>query len=133
MYSSLYNKSNYTLLSSLLKIDDIVSYAKNNNISAIALSDNNMHGTMEFINKCKKENIKPIIGLSITIDNKEIVLYAKDYKGYQSLIKLATIQSERSINSDDLDKYNKNVICIIPFSSRELIDKLKSIYVDLYF
>ncbi|MBR2678226.1 MAG: DNA polymerase III subunit alpha [Bacilli bacterium] len=132
MYSLLYNKSNYTLLSSLLKIDDIVSYAKNNNISAIALSDNNMHGTMEFINKCKKENIKPIIGLSITIDNKEIVLYAKDYKGYQSLIKIATIQSERSINSDDLDKYNKNVICIIPFSSRELIDKLKNTYVDLY-
>ena len=91
MYIPLYNKSNYTLLSSLLKIDDIISYAKDNNISAIALTDNNMYGTMEFINKCKKENIKPIIGLSIVIESCEIVLICKDYKGYQSLIKLATI------------------------------------------
>ena len=31
MYISLFNKSNYTMLSSLLKIDDIVNFAKNNN------------------------------------------------------------------------------------------------------
>ena len=132
MYIALYNKSNYTLLSSLLKIDDIVMFAKENNISAIALTDNNMHATMEFINKCKKENIKPIIGLSIRANDKEIVLLAKDYKGYQSLIKLATIQSEKEITINDLKKYNKSVICIIPFISRELFDTLKDIYVDLY-
>ena len=132
MYIALYNKSNYTLLSSLLKIDDIVMFAKENNISAIALTDNNMHATMEFINKCKKENIKPIIGLSIRTNDKEIVILAKDYKGYQSLIKLATIQSEKEITINDLKKYNKSVICIIPFISRELFDTLKDIYVDLY-
>lgn len=132
MYISLYNKSNYTLLSSLLKIDDIVLYAKKHNISAIALTDNNMHATMEFINKCKKENIKPISGLSININEFEIVLLAKDYKGYQSLIKLATIQSERKISFEDLNNYKKNVICIIPFEARELYSKLKDIYIDLY-
>ena len=132
MYIPLYVKSNYTLLSSLLKIDDIVMYAKENNISAIALTDNNMHGTMDFINRCKNKGIKPIIGLSIKSNDKEIVLLAKDYKGYQSLIKLATIQSETEITITDLKKYNKNVICIIPFSSRELFDKLKDIYIDLY-
>mgnify|MGYP002513002644 CR=1 FL=1 len=51
MYIPLFNKSNYSLLSSLLKIDDIVSYAKENNISEIAIADTNMYGTMEFINK----------------------------------------------------------------------------------
>ena len=132
MYIPLYVKSNYTLLSSLLKIDDIVMYAKENNISAIALTDNNMHGTMDFINKCKNKGIKPIIGLSIKNNDKEIVLLAKDYKGYQSLIKLATIKSETEITITNLKKYNKNVICIIPFSSRELFDKLKDIYIDLY-
>ena len=62
MYIPLYVKSNYTLLSSLLKIDDIVMFAKEKNISSIALTDNNMHATMEFINKCNREGIKPIIG-----------------------------------------------------------------------
>ena len=47
MYIPLFNKSNYSLLSSLLKIDDIVSYAKENNISEIAIADTNMYGTMD--------------------------------------------------------------------------------------
>ena len=129
MYIPLYVKSNYTLLSSLLKIDDIIMFAKEKNISSIALTDSNMHGTMEFINKCNKEGIKPIIGLTI---NNEIVLLAKDYKGYQSLIKLATIQSERKVEVNDLEKYNKNVICVIPFNSKDLFDELKNIYLDLF-
>ena len=37
MYIPLYNKTNYTLLSSLLKIDDLVSYAQNNNINSISI------------------------------------------------------------------------------------------------
>lgn len=32
MYIPLYNKSNYSILSSLLKIDDIISYAKKNHL-----------------------------------------------------------------------------------------------------
>ena len=65
MYIPLYNKSNYSLLSSLLKIDDIISYATNNHLNSIAITDFNMFGTMEFIKKCEKANIKPIIGLEI--------------------------------------------------------------------
>ena len=61
MMIPLYNKSNYSLLSSLLKIDDIITYAENNNISSISLTDINMYGTMEFITKCQKKNIKPIL------------------------------------------------------------------------
>ena len=69
MYIPLFNKSNYTLLSSLLKIKDIIDYAKKQNISAISIADTNMYGTMEFITKCKKQDIKPIIGLNIVIEN----------------------------------------------------------------
>ena len=54
MYIPLYNKSNYNLLSSLLKIDDIVKFAKNNNLTSISLTDSNMFSTMEFIKKCEK-------------------------------------------------------------------------------
>lgn len=99
MYIPLYNKSNYNLLSSLLKIDDIVKFAKNNNLTSISLTDSNMFGTMEFIKKCEKANIKPVIGLEINLDNFKIVLFCKNYKGYQSLIKLSTIQSERDRKS----------------------------------
>ena len=56
MYIPLFNKSNYSLLSSLLRIDDIVEYTASSNISSIALTDTTMYGTMEFIKKCKEKN-----------------------------------------------------------------------------
>ena len=89
MYIPLFNKSNYTMLSSLLKIDDIVNFAKNSNISSIALTDINMYSTMEFIKKCENNNIKPIVGLELLLEEFNILVYAKNYEGYKSLIKLS--------------------------------------------
>ena len=132
MYIPLFNKSNYSLLSSLLKIDDIVSYAKENNISEIAIADTNMYGTMEFINKCKKDNIKPIIGLHVLLEEFSIVLYAKDYDGYKSLIKLSSIQNEHKVTKEELSTYNKNVIAILPYESKEVYKELTSVYDELY-
>ena len=51
MYIPLYNKTNYTLLSSLLTIDDLVNHAIKNNLDSISITDTNMYGTMEFIKK----------------------------------------------------------------------------------
>lgn len=132
MYIPLYNRTYYTLLSSLLKIEDLIEYAKNNNISTISITDTNMFGTMEFIKKCEKNNIKPVIGLEIILENYNIVLYAKDYVGYKSLIKLSTIQSERKVQFEDIKKYNQHVIAVINFSHKLYFEKLKSIYDELY-
>ena len=79
-----------------------------------------------------KENIKPVIGLHILLEQFEVVLYAKDYKGYQSLIKLSTIQNERKVTVEDLKKYNKNVICIVLYNYIDYFDILGEIYIELY-
>ena len=110
MYIPLFNKSNYTLLSSLLKIDDLITYAKNNNIPSIALTDTNMFGTMEFIKKCEINNIKPIVGLNIVLEEYNYVLLAKSYEGYKSLIKLSTIQNERKIILEDIKQNFQNMV-----------------------
>lgn len=132
MYIPLFNKSNYTLLSSLLKIDDIIKYAQDNKMTSIALTDTNMFGTMEFIKKCEKNGIKPIIGIELILEEFHVVLLAKDYQGYQSLIKLSTIQSERKITIEDLSNFKNNVIAILPFQYRESFPLLQEIYKDLY-
>lgn len=132
MYIPLYNKSNYTLLSSLIKIDDLITYASKNNISSIALTDTTMYGTMEFINKCKSKNIKPIIGLDIILDEYNIVLLAKDYDGYKSLIKLSTIQNETKVTEDNLKQYNKGLIAIIPYEHKDKYLSLEKIYSNIY-
>ena len=132
MIIPIYNKSNYTLLSSLLKIDDIISYAKKNNLPSISLTDSNMFGTMEFIHKCQKQDIKPVIGLEVNLEDFTIVIYAKNYEGYKSLIKLSTIQSERVVDIEDLKKYNKDVIVVLPFTYKDKFNLLGDIYIDLY-
>ena len=115
MYIPLYVKSNYSLLSSVLKIDDIINNAIDRNITSCSISDTTMYGVMEFIKKCEKSNLKPIISLSITLDDKEIVLFAKTYIGYKSLIKISTINSERQLTIEDLDKYNNDLLVVIPY------------------
>lgn len=132
MYIPLYNKSNYSLLSSLLKIDDLINYAKKNNIQSIALTDVNMFGTMEFIKKCEKNNINPIVGLELILEDLNIILYSKNYNGYKSLIKLATLQSEKILEIDDLKKYNNDVIAIIEYKYLEKYMQLTDIYEELY-
>ena len=132
MYIPLFNKSNYTLLSSLLKIDDLITYAKNNNIPSTALTDTNMFGTMEFIKKCEINNIKPIVGLNIILEEYNYVLLAKSYEGYKSLIKLSTIQNERKIILEDIKLYNKELIALLPFEYKEQFLKLNEIYEELY-
>ena len=132
MFIPLFNKSNYTLLSSLLKIDDIISYAKENNLNEISIVDTNMYGTMEFIKKCEKENIKPVIGLELLLDDINIVVFAKDYDGYKSLIKLSSIQNERQLTIDDIKKYNKSLIAVINYSFRNRYESIKEIYDELY-
>lgn len=132
MYIPLFNKSNYSLLSSLLKIDDIIKYAKNNNISSISLTDVNMYGTMEFIKKCRENGIKAIVGLNVILEKYNIVLLATSYQGYKSLIKLSTIQNERRVEEDDLKTYNADLVCLLPFEYKENIETLKKIYSNLY-
>lgn len=130
MYIPINNKSNYSLLSSLLKIDDLITYAKDNKLPSLALADTYMYGTMEFINKCNANNIKPIIGLSLKLNDFTITLYAKNYLGYKSLIKLSTIQNERVVEKEDLIAFNKEVIAVITDISKYKI--LTDIYSHLY-
>ena len=105
----LYIKTDNSLLSSLIKIDDLIKYAKKNNINVLAITDDSMYGCIEFYIKCKENNIKPIIGLEIN----DVVLYAINYNGYKNLIKLSTIQSKEEVNINILRKYSDDLICII--------------------
>ena len=131
MYAPLYIKTNNSLLESMIRIEELIEFAKVNNIKALTITDNRMYGVMEFYKACISNNIKPIIGLEISMENK-IILYAKDIIGYKNLVKLSTIASERVINIDDLKEYSTNLICIVPYDSLNLYDSLYVIYKDIY-
>src|SRR3989338_6635546 len=101
----LHTHSHYSLLDGMSKIDDMVKLAKEHGMTAIGLNDHGaMYGAIDFYTACKKNGIKPIIGVEAYvanrtrfqkephIDNKRyhLTLLAKDNTGYQNLIKLTT-------------------------------------------
>ncbi len=124
-------KTDSYLLHSMIKIRQLVKVARENNLKALTITDNNMYGAIEFYKECKKNNIKPIIGLEISLPEK-IILYAKDIEGYKNLIKITTIKSEKDITIDDLNKYANSLLCIVPFESRSHYNSLNKIY-DIIF
>lgn len=113
MYTPLYIKTDYSLLSSLIKIDDLIKKLKKLNITSCAICDDNLFGTMEFINKMNKNNIKPIIGLDIIYNNNHILLYAENENGYHNLVKIENIKNERELLLNDLITYCNDLVCIV--------------------
>ena len=91
IYTPLYIKTDYSLLTSLIKIDDLIEFALKNNIKSLSITDDNLCGVIEFYNKCINNNIKPIIGLELKIKDVNLVLYCKNYNGYINLIKIMSL------------------------------------------
>ena len=76
-YTCLQVKTCYSILKSLNNIKKLVETAKKLGYTSLAITDeNNMFGVPEFYQECKKNNINPIIGLSLDIEDKKILLYA---------------------------------------------------------
>lgn len=144
-YSSLINvKSSYTLLTSLIKLEQYIGFAKKNNLQQLFLIDqNNMYGVFEFYKLCKKNNIKPIIGISAFVDfndqDYEFIFIAKNYQGYKNLIKLSSqimIDKEQSIAFENITNSLDDLFIIINFSPEnidsELYNRLSSWNNNLY-
>ena len=132
MYTPLRVITDNTLLNSLIKIDDLINFCVKNNISSCGICDYNLFGSIEFIYSAQKNNIKPIVGLTIKYNNCEILLYAINYNGYKNLLKINTIICEREITIDELKKYSEDILLIIPYKYREIGNKV-SFYKYVYY
>lgn len=132
MYIPLKVTTDYSLLKSTIVIDDLISFALQFRIPALALVDENLYGVMEFYNKCLKNQIKPIVGLDLVMQDKHIYLYAKNYKGYQNVLKLHTLKTERELNFVDLEFYKKDILVVIPYDSLSFYNEFERIFEEIY-
>ncbi len=97
--------SQYSLLDGLGRIDDLLRRAKELGMDALALTDHGaMYGAIEFYQKAKKYDVKPIIGIEMYIaprgmkqrDPKKdknpphLILLARNNVGYRNLLQIAT-------------------------------------------
>ncbi len=137
--------SHYSLLNALPTPKELASAAKADGQPALAITDNGaLYGAIDFYKACTKEGVKPIIGLDAylaprTRHDKEVidkprarlVLLAKNFTGYQNLIKLVTRANLEGfyyrprLDDELLAEYANDIICIIPSFAGEVVRALK--------
>ena len=120
--------TDYSLLKSMIKIPELMEFCKKNNITTCGICDNNLFGATHFYNSCISNHIKPLIGLEISVNYQSIYLYAKNYSGYQNLLKLNTIIQTRMVSTLDLEMYCTNVIAVIPYHNIDSYKEISKIY-----
>lgn len=143
----LHTHSHYSLLDGLSKIPQLVKRAKELGMPALALTDHGvMYGAIEFYKACKKEGIKPIIGVeaymaerSLTdkepnIDNKRyhLTLLAKNHAGYKNLMKLIShsylegYYYKPRMDLEIIEKHSDGLICLTGCPGSRFVHHLRN-------
>ena len=119
-------KSHFSISSGLPDPKDIIETAKNNNMSAVGLTDkNSFFGLVKFYRHAINTGIKPICGIDLDLrkDNDEksnILLFAKNKKGLERLFYLSTEsfllseKGEKYILESEILNQPDDLICILP-------------------
>ena len=113
-------KTDYSLLNSLIKVDDLINFLKLNNITHAGICDNNLSGSFEFYKKMINSNLNPIIGYEVTFNDFKIYLYALNEVGFYNLIKINYLNESNLLDKTNLIKYSSNVLCVVPYKSLDL-------------
>ena len=101
----LHNHTQYSMLDGACRVDKMIELAKQYGMPAVAMTDHgNMFGTIDFYNKAKELDIKPIIGIETYVVNNDLddpnskkdkrhhlVLLAKNITGYRNLMKISSM------------------------------------------
>lgn len=130
-FTHLHVHSQYSILDGAASVNALVTKAKKDKMSALALTDHGaMFGIKEFHATCSKEGIKPILGCETyvaarTIKDKKdkidrsgyhLILLAKNKTGYKNLVKLISVASSEGfyykprIDKELLEKYSEGLI-----------------------
>ncbi len=117
-------KTDYYLLNSLIKIDELINFCVNNNVQVCAICDNNLGASFEFYQKCKKNNIKAVIGLEVDFEGNILYLYPENETGYKNLLKINTLMENNRLTEQQLIKYSNFITCILSYQSINIFTKV---------
>ena len=130
-FTHLHVHSQYSILDGAASIKGLVTKAKNDGMTALALTDHGMmFGVKEFWDTCQKEGIKPILGCETYVASRSVsdkndkvdrsgdhlILLAKNRTGYVNLIKLISLAATEGfyykprIDKELLEKYSEGLI-----------------------
>ena len=127
----LHNHTEYSLLDGANRIPDVVKRVKELGMPAAAITDHGvMFGCMEFYLECKKQGVKPILGMEAYVapagiahrgsredkDSFHLLLLARNEEGYRNLCRLHSVAALEGfyyrprIDHDLLRKHSQGLI-----------------------
>ncbi len=128
-------RSSYSLLEGALKVARIADLAKADHAPAVALTDDNLFGALEFSDKLAGAGVQPIVGLTLRVDFKDreqrsgrpvrdegrpaIVLLSSAEAGYRNLMALSShafLTGEGDgapfVSPEDLERYRDGLLAL---------------------
>ena len=120
--------SEYSLLDGANKCDALASAACDMGMDSVAITDHGvMYGCVEFYNKCRSKEIKPILGCEVYVDPNgytcregknqyHLILLAENEEGYHNLMKIVSVANtdgfyyKPRIDHELLAKHSKGLI-----------------------
>lgn len=127
-FTHLHLHTEYSLLDGAIRLDQVVSFGKEQGLKALAITDHgNVFGAVKFFQKCKKAGIKPILGMEAYLtedatikqaDNKyyHLIILVQNEIGYRNLCKLISFSFQEGfyfkprIDYRVLEKYSEGLV-----------------------
>jgi len=146
-YVHLHNHTQFSLLDGLTKIPELVAFAKEQGMPAVAMTDHGtLSGAVEFYKECKAQGVKPIIGIETYVAARKhtdkdpakdkqryhLILLATNEAGWHNLMKLSTEANLHGmyyfprVDHELLEKYNEGIIALSACLGGEIGDALKN-------
>ena len=143
-YVPLHLHTEYSLLDGAIRIGELLSFCKENNFPAVAITDHGvMYSDMEHYELARDSGVKPLMGCEFYVHDGDItehdknnnpcyhlVLIAKNNTGYQNIIKLTSIAwckgryVKPRINWELLEQYHEGLICCSACLGGEVLQSL---------
>src|SRR6266850_4251151 len=88
-YVELHSHSNFSFLDGGSHPYELAMRAAELEMPALAITDRGgVYGAVRFLQACRKVGVKPIIGAALEVDGEEIVIIARNLRGYSNLCRL---------------------------------------------
>src|SRR2546429_7368913 len=91
-YVELHSHSNFSFLDGGSHPAELAIRAAELDMPALAITDTGAgYGAVRFLQACRKEGVKPLIGAALEVDGAELLLIARNLPGYSNLCRLLSL------------------------------------------
>lgn len=120
MFAQLDTKTVYSFMTSVVDLEHYIQKASDLGYQTLGIMDcDNLYLAYHFIQACQRVNIKPVVGMEVTVKHgggdEQLLLIALNQKGYQQLMALATAKLTGQDTWEDLAPYCQEIAVIVPY------------------